>query len=164
MNKPPWGKTFLRIWSKTNQADSSVTIFWLKRKNLSWEHITVPSTDRKVFLFMFVILSSVQFSPSVMFYCLQRHGLQYIRPPCPSLTPGVYSNSCQLSQWCHPTISSSVAPFYPACNLSQHQGLFQWVNSSHEVAKVHHSFQRTPRSDLLQNGLVGSPCSPRDSQ
>ena len=48
--------------------------------------------------------------------------------------------------------------------------LFQWVNSSHEVAKVlefqlqHHSFQRNPRADLLQNGLVGSPCSPRDSQ
>ena len=55
-------------------------------------------------------------------------------------------------------------------NPSQHQGLFQWVNSSHEVAKVlefqlqHHSFQRNPRADLLQNGLVGSPCSPRDSQ
>ena len=48
--------------------------------------------------------------------------------------------------------------------------LFQWVNSSHEVAKVlefqlqHHSFQRNPRADLLQNGLVGSPCSPRVSQ
>ena len=47
---------------------------------------------------------------------------------------------------------------------------FQWVNSSHEVATVlefqlqHHSFQRNPRTDLLQNGLVGSPCSPRDSQ
>ena len=48
--------------------------------------------------------------------------------------------------------------------------LFQWVNSSHELAKVlefqlyHHSFQRTPRTDFLQNGLVRSPCSPRDSQ
>ena len=63
---------------------------------------------------------------------------------------------------------SSLSP--PAPNPSQHQSLFQWVNSSHEVAKVlefqlyHHSFQRTPRADLLQNGLVGSPCSPRDSQ
>ena len=55
----------------------------------------------------------------------------------------------------------------PAPNPSQHQSLFQWVNSSHEVAEVlefHHSFQRNPRADLLQNGLVGSPCSPRDSQ
>ena len=63
---------------------------------------------------------------------------------------------------------SSLSP--PAPNSSQHQSLFQWVNSLHEGAKVlefqlqHHSFQRNPRVDLLQNGLVGSPCSPRDSQ
>ena len=62
------------------------------------------------------------------------------------------------------------SPFPPVPNPSQHQSLFQWVNSSHEVAKVlefqlqHYSFQRNPRADLLQNGLVGSPCSPRDSQ
>ena len=66
----------------------------------------------------------------------------------------------------HPLSSSSP----PAPNPSQHQSLFQWVNSSHEAAKVvefqlqHHSLQRNPRADLLQNGLVGSPCSPRDSQ
>ena len=62
------------------------------------------------------------------------------------------------------------SPSPPAPNPSQHQSFFQRVNSSHEVAKVlefqlqHHSFQRNPRVDLLQNGLVGSPCSPRDSQ
>ena len=63
---------------------------------------------------------------------------------------------------------SSLSP--PAPNPSQHQSLFQWVNSSHEVAKVlefqlqHHTLQGNPRVDLLQNGLVGSPRSPRDSQ
>ena len=62
------------------------------------------------------------------------------------------------------------SPSPPAPNPSQHQSLFQWVNSSHEVAKVlefqlqHHSFQRNPRAHLLPNGLVGSPCSPKDSQ
>ena len=62
------------------------------------------------------------------------------------------------------------SPSPPAPSPSQHQSLFQWVNSSHEVAKVlefqlqHHSLQTNPRADLLQNGLVGSPCSPRDSQ
>ena len=62
------------------------------------------------------------------------------------------------------------SPSLPAFNLSQHQGLFQWVSSSHQVAKVlefqlqHQSFQWTPRTDLLQDGLVGSPCTPRDSQ
>ena len=44
-------------------------------------------------------------------YSLWPHGLQHARPPCPSPTPGVYSNSCPLSWWCHPTISSSVRPF-----------------------------------------------------
>ena len=69
-------------------------------------------------------------------------------------------------QTSHPLLS----PSPPAPNPSQHQSLFEWDNSLHEVAKVlefqlqHHSFQRTPRADLLQNGLVGSPCGPRDSQ
>ena len=55
--------------------------------------------------------SSVQFSCSVMSDFLQPHGLQHARPPCLSPTPEVYSNSCPLSLWCHPTISSSVIPF-----------------------------------------------------
>ena len=62
------------------------------------------------------------------------------------------------------------SPSPPHFNLSMHQGLFQWVSSSHQVAKVlefqlqHQSFQWTPRTDLIYEGLVGSPCSPRDSQ
>ena len=54
---------------------------------------------------------SLQFSCSVVSDSLWPHGLQHARPPCPSPTPGVYSNSCWLSRWCHPTISSSVVPF-----------------------------------------------------
>ena len=66
----------------------------------------------------------------------------------------------------HPLLS----PSPPAPNPSQHQGLFQWLNSSHQMVKVlefplqHQSFQWTPRTDLLEGGLAGSPCSPRDSQ
>ena len=56
-------------------------------------------------------VSPVQFSHSAMFSSLRPHGLQHARLPCPSPTPGVYSNSCPLSQWCHSTISSSVIPF-----------------------------------------------------
>ena len=56
-------------------------------------------------------VSAVQYSPSVMSNSLQPHGLQCARLPCPSPTPRVYSNSCPLSQWCYPTISSSVIPF-----------------------------------------------------
>ena len=82
------------------------------------------------------IISSVQFSRSVMSDSLWPHESQYTRPPCPSPTPGVHSDSCSSGRWCHPVISSSVAPSPPAPNPSQHQSLFQWVNSLHEVAKV----------------------------
>ena len=57
-------------------------------------------------------LSSVQFSDSVLSDSLWPHRLQHARPPCPSPTPEVRSNSCPLSRWCHPTISSSVTPFF----------------------------------------------------
>ena len=58
-----------------------------------------------------VFLSSVQFSRSVVSDSLWPQELQHARPPCPSPTPGVHSDSCPLSQWCHPAISSSVVPF-----------------------------------------------------
>ena len=161
---------------------------------------------------------SVQFSCLVLSDSMWSHEPQHTRPPTP--TPGVHPNPCPLSQWCHPTISSSVirfsscpqsfpasiqfssvaqscltlcnpincstpglpvhhqlpestpnhvhrvgdaiqpshplsSPSPPALNLSQHQGLFKWVSSSHQVTKVlefqlqHQSFQWTPRNDLL---------------
>ena len=60
---------------------------------------------------MKMIFSSVQFMHSVMSYSLRPNGLQHARLPCLSPTPGACSNSCPLSRWCHPTISSSVVPF-----------------------------------------------------
>ena len=113
---------------------------------------------------------SVQFSCSVVSDSLRPHELQHARPPCPSPTPGVHPDSCALSRWCHSAISSSVVPFSSCPQSFQHQGLFQWVNSSHQVAKglefplQHQSFQWTPRIDFLWDGLVGFPCSPRDSE
>ena len=94
-------------------------------------------------------------------------------------TPGlpVHHHLSEFTQTHVHQVSDAIQPSHPrsspsppAPNPSQHQSLCQWVNSSHEVAKVlelqlhHQSFQRNPRADLLQNGLVGSPCSPRDSQ
>ena len=108
-----------------------------------------------IFWLVFFLLSSVQFSRSVVSDSLQPHESQHARPPCPSPTPGVHSNSCLSSRWCHPAISSSVVPFSSCPQSLPHQNLFQWVNSSHEVAKVlefqlqHQSFQWTPRTDLL---------------
>ena len=76
------------------------------------------------------------FSHSVVSHSLRPHELQHNRLPCPSPYPGVCSNSCPLSRWCHPTISSLSSPSSPAFNLSQHQGLFQWVRPLHQVAKT----------------------------
>ena len=80
--------------------------------------------------------SSVQFSCSVVSDSLWPHESQHARPPCPSSTPRVHSDSHPSSQWCHPAISSSVVPFSSCPHPFQHQSLFQWVNSLHEVAKV----------------------------
>ena len=109
--------------------------------------------------------SSVQFSCSIVSDSLPPHESQHTRPPCPSPTPGVRWDSRPSSQWCHPAISSSVVPFsscpqsLPASESFPMSQLFAWGGQS-----KHHSFQRNPRADLLQNGLVGSPYSPRDAQ
>ena len=77
------------------------------------------------------------------------HGLQHARPPGPSLTPGVYPNSCPLSQWCHPIISSLSSPTF---NLPD-QRLFKWVSSSHQVPK-YWSFSYSISSYNEYAGLV----------
>ena len=120
----------------------------------------------------FLITISVQFS-SVAQSCLtlcdpmnySTPGLHVHHQPPESTQTHVHRVGDAI-QPSHPLLS----PSPPAFNLSQHQGLFKWVSSSHQVAKVlefqlqHQSFQWTPRTDLLSDGLVGSPCSPRDSQ
>ena len=111
-------------------------------------------------------ICSVQFNFSIVSDSLQPHGLQHVRLFCPSPTPRAYSNSSPLSQWCHPTISSSVVLF---SSCLQSSGSFL-MSQLHQVAKVlefqfqHQSFQWIIRTDFLQDGLVGSSCSPRDSQ
>ena len=97
------------------------------------------------------LFSLVQFRCSIVSDSLPPHGLQHTRLPCPSPTPGACSKSCPASQWCPPTISSSVVSFF---NLPQHQSLFQWVSSLHQVAKVlefhlHQSSQWIFRTDFL---------------
>ena len=83
----------------------------------------------KIIIFHNLTISSVQFSHSVVSDSLKRHELQHARPPCPSPTPGVYSNSSPLSRWCHPTISSSVVfsscpQSFPASGSFQMNQLF----------------------------------------
>ena len=96
-----------------------------------------------------------QFSRSVVSDSLRPHEEQHARPPCPSPTPRAYPNSCPLSWWCHPTISSSVVPFSSCPQSFPESGLFQGVSSLHQVAKVLEfqlqcqTFHWTPRTDLL---------------
>ena len=135
-----------------------------------WQWLSFPHCKQLVW-------TSLHFFPSVQF--------SSVAQSCPTLcdpmnhsTPGLpvhhqlleftQTRAHQVSDAIQPSHPQS-SPFPPALNPSQHQSLFQWVKSSHEVAKVlefqlqHQSFQRNPRADFLQNGLIGPPCSPRDS-
>ena len=117
------------------------------------------------------MIRSDQISRSVVSNSLQPHESQHARPPCPSPTPGVHSDSRPSSQWCYPAISSSVIPFsscpqsLPASESFPMSQLFAWGGQSNWSF----SFSIIPSKEILglisnQNGLVGSPCSPRDSQ
>ena len=114
--------------------------------------------------------SLVQFSHSVVSDSLQPHESQHARPPCPSPSPRVHSNSHPPSWWCHPAISSSVIPFSSCPQSLLASGsfpmsqLFAWGGQSTGVSASASFLPKKSRADLLQNGLVGSPCSPRDSQ
>ena len=114
--------------------------------------------------------SLVPFSRSVVSNSLRPHGLQHTRPPCPSPTPGAYSNSCPPSQWSHPTISSSVIPFsscpqpFPASASFQ---VSQFFASGGQNTGVSASASILPMNiqDWFPLGWTGwIACSPRDSQ
>ena len=99
-------------------------------------------------------------SHSAVSNSLWPHGVEHTRRPCPWLTLGVCSNSCLLSRWCHRAISSLVAPFFSCLQSFPASGSFQWVHSSHQVAKVselqlqHQSFQVLTQS-WFHLGLTG---------
>ena len=117
---------------------------------LLWESNTLFEQEHPSMWWM----DSVQFIHSVVSNSLRPHELQHARPPCPSPTPRVHPNPCSLRRWYYPTshLTTSLSP--PALNPSRHQGLFKWVSSSHNLAKVlefqlqHQSYQWTPRTDL----------------
>ena len=99
-------------------------LFLTQELNLSLQHLLHWHTDSLPLSYL-GNLSSVQFSHSVMSDSLWPHGLQHTRPPCPSPTPRVYSNSCPLSWWWHPTISSSVVSFSSHLQCFPASGSFQ---------------------------------------
>ena len=110
-----------------------------------------------------------QFSCSAMSDSLQPHGLQHGRLPCPSPTPRAYSSSCPLNRWCHPTISSSAVPFSSRLQSFPASGYFplsQFFASGGQSIGVSASASVLPMNiqEWFPLGLVGSPCSPWDSQ
>ena len=115
-------------------------------------------------------LGKFQFSCSVVSDSLRPHEPQHSRPPCPSPTPGVYSNSCPLSRWCHPTILSSVIPFsscpqsFPASGSFQMSQLFPSGGQSIGVS-ASTSVLPMNTQDWCPLGWTGwISFSPRDSQ
>ena len=117
-----------------------------------------------------MIYASVQFSCSVVSNSLRPRGLQHSRPPCPSPTPRVCPNSCPLSLWCHPTVSSSVIPLSsclqssPASESFPMNQLFALGGQSIGVSASTSVFPMNTQ-DWYPLGWTGrSPCSPRDSQ
>ena len=114
-------------------------VFFFCWSTVDLKFVSFKYTEKVIQIYQ---LSSVQFSCSVMSDSLQPHELQHARPPCPSPTPGVHSNSRPLSQWCHPAISSSVIPFFscpqslPASESFPMSQLFTWGGQSIGVSAL----------------------------
>ena len=115
--------------------------------------------------------SSLQFSRSVVSDFLRPHESQHARPPSPSPTPRVHSDSHPSSQWCHPAISSSLVSFFscpksllPSIRVFSNESTLCMSGQSTGVSALASFLPKKSQGWSLQNGLVGSPCSPRDSQ
>ena len=121
-------------------------------------------------LFLNQRLRSVQLNHSVVSNALRPHESQHARPPCPSPSPGVHSNSRPLSRWCYPAISSSVVPFsscpqsLPASESFPMSQLFSWGGPSTRVSALASFLSKNTQGWSPLEWTVGSPCSPRDSQ
>ena len=120
-------KCLLISWLQADRVEGHVLIFSCENSRITTGCWTTINSR---------MFSSVQFIRSVVSNTLRRHESQHARPPCSLPTSGVHSNSRPSSRRCHPAISSSVVLFSSCPQTLQHQSLFQWVNSSHEVAKV----------------------------
>ena len=124
---------FFKIPRDTNLCGPLLFLIWSLNRLAFWHFF---------FFFNYFTFSSVQFSCSVMSDSLRPHESRQARPPCPSPTPGVHSDSRPSSQWCHPAISSSVVPFsscpqpLPASESFPMSQLFTWGSQSIGVSAL----------------------------
>ena len=127
-------KKFILAWGRNIPSKVHMAVC-----NFTHWQVSNILQNKSYLIFQF---SSVQFSRSVVSDCLQPHDLQHARPPCLSPTPRVHSNSCPLSQWCHPAISSSVVPFsscpqsLPTSESFPVSQLFSWGGQSTGVSAL----------------------------
>ena len=115
------------IISELFQEYSMVLFLHIVSFGQLWTLVTRTGYVSQFFFFFLIFIEFVTIFSSVTQFCptLWPHELQHVRPPCPSPTPRAYPNSCPLSQWCHPTISSSVVPFSSCPQSSPASGSFQ---------------------------------------
>ena len=151
-----------RVLTTGHQRSPSITVF-----NILFSSKLHKGKD--FFLLNIICFSSLQFSCKAISDSLWSHGLHHTRPPCSSPTLRVYSNSCPLSRWCHPTISSSVFPFsshlqsFPASGSFQMSQFFALGGQSIGVSASTLVLPINIQDWFPLGWLVGSPCSPRDS-
>ena len=113
---------------------------------LLWQADSLPLSHQGSPIITFIKIKYCSSSVAKSYLTLWCHGLQHARPPCPSSSPWVHRSSFSLNRWCYPTISS-LAALFSFC-ISQHQGLFKWGSSSHQVAKVLELNERSLKSWL----------------
>ena len=160
---------FLTPWTVAHQAPLSMGLstkeYWSRLPFPSPGDLPNPGIETGS-----VVIQFSQFSCSVVSNSLQPQGLQHARPPCPSSAPRAYPNSSPLSQWCHPTISSSVTLFsyclqcFPLSESFPRSWLFSSGGQSIGASASASGCPMNSQCWFLLDWLVWSPCSPRDSQ
>ena len=142
-------------------------MFHCNNQTFKLQHFCLVSFHNFNFVFIFSVLLLLLTQSYLTLRC---HGVQHPRPPGPSPTPGVYSNSCPLIGWCNPIISFSVIPFssclqsFPALGSLPVSQFFASGGQSIGLQLQHQSFQWIFRIDFLYDWLVWSSSSPGDSQ
>ena len=155
---------------KQTPTDTNKRNWWEWNNTINTPLISMDISSRQRIKATDTLNDTVQFSHSVVSDSLRPHESQHSRPPCPSSTSRVHSNSCPLRWWCHPTISSSIVPFssglqsLPASESFPMSQFFTWGSRSTGVSALASVLPMNTQDWSPLGWLVRPACSPRDSQ